>query len=261
MRPLSLVHKEGTPVITMAVQPPSIVNKPYRLAEIIKETPDVDTFRFKSADGSKLAFDPGMFVMLTWIGDGTVQKITRAFSVASAPNSDELEFEIHMIHGRLTSKLEEAKVGDMYTVTGPYGQFRFIPKEDKKVLFIAGGTGLAPFMSMLRELRINSYDNDVALLYSVRYPDEIIRKGELEELDASLNLKTTICVTRPTEPRSEGWTGETGHVSPEMIKKHVPDFMDRTAYICGPLGFVKAVQDSLTQINVPKDKVKADVWG
>ncbi len=253
--------RSSAPVITMAVQPPSIVNKPYRLAEIIKETPDVDTFRFKSEDGSKLAFDPGMFVMLTWPGKGTEQKITRAFSIASAPNSDELEFEIHMIHGRFTSKLDSAKVGDIYTVTGPYGQFRFVPKEDRKVLFIAGGTGLAPFMSMLRELRINGYDNDVVLLYSVRYPDEIIRKDELKELEAALKLKMVICVTRPTEERSAGWIGETGHVSAEMVKKHAPDFMDRTAYICGPLGFVKAVQDVLTQLNVPKEKVKADVWG
>jgi len=243
----------------MAPVPPAIVQKPYVISEIIHETPDVDIIRFRASDGTKLAFDPGMFVMITYSNPDTKEKIARAFSIASAPNYDTLEFFVHMIHGRFTSHLDTAKVGDVYYMTGPYGQFRFVPSEDKKVLFIAGGTGLAPMMSMLRYINDLHSDNDVVLIYSVRFPNEIIRKQELEDLSKSIKLSTVVTVTRPQE--GDGWTGETGHISTDMVKKYAPDFMERKVFICGPLNFTKAMHDVCTAIGISEDKIKADVWG
>ncbi|MCL4390577.1 FAD-binding oxidoreductase [Candidatus Marsarchaeota archaeon] len=237
----------------------SINQKPYVLTEILKDTPDVDVFRYKAQDGSTLSFDPGMFVMLTYVDKSTNEKITRAFSIASAPNSETIDFFIHMVHGRLTSKLEDAKVGDVYYMTGPYGQFRFIPSQDKKVLFIAGGTGLAPFMSMLKEIDAHKSGTDIVLLYSVRFPNEIIRKTELEDLRRRLGMNMVVTVTRPQE--NDGWTGEKGHIDSNMVAKYVKDLNDRTVYICGPLEFVKAMKNALTALNVDQSKVKADVWG
>jgi NAD(P)H-flavin reductase len=164
-----------------------------------------------------------------------------------------------MIHGRITSKLENAKVGDIYYITGPHGQFKFIPNQDRKVLFIAGGTGLAPFMSMLKQISIMKLGTDVILLYSVRFPNEIIRKGELAALEKGINMKMVITVTRPQE--NDGWNGEKGHIDPEMIERHVDDISERTVYICGPLPFVKAMKETLSALGVGNVKVKADVWG
>ncbi len=236
-----------------------INQKPYLINEIIKATPDVNVFRFKAADNTRVNFDPGMFIMLTHIDPINNEKITRAFSIASAPNAQTIDFYIHMIHGRLTSKMENAKIGDQYYMTGPYGQFRFVPSEDKKVLFIAGGTGLAPFMSMLKQIDTNSHDTDVVLLYSIRFPTEIIMGNELEDIRTRVKMQMAITVTRPEQ--SESWVGERGHISVDMIKKYAPDYKDRTAYICGPLNFVKAMKEALETLNVPNIKIKADVWG
>ncbi|MFP3215407.1 MAG: FAD-binding oxidoreductase [Candidatus Micrarchaeota archaeon] len=235
-----------------------IIKKPYYISEIIKETPDVTIFRFKSADGSVLDFSPGMFIMLYYKAN-TPDEIGRAYSIASAPGSDTIELIISMIHGRLTSKLEEAKVGDIYHISGPYGQFKFDPSKNKKVLFIAGGTGLAPFLSMLRYIKQKNLGIDVALMYSVRYPNEIIRRAELEEFEKSLNMKLVITVTRP-QP-GDNWSGETGHINEDMIKRNVPDFMERDPYICGPLAFTNAMKQALINIGVDVAKIKADVWG
>lgn len=232
--------------------------KPYMLAEIIKETPDVTIFRYRAADNSRLDFEPGMFLMLTYANEKTGEKVTRAFSIASTPNSDTIDFFVHMIHGAITSKLEIANVGDMYYMTGPHGQFK-LSNEDKKVLFIAGGTGLAPFMSMLEYIDSNKLDTDIIMLYSVRRPDEIIRKERLTELASNIHLKTTITVTRPED--TDTWDSEKGHIDAEMVKRHVNDIETRTVYICGPLPFVKAMKDTLTQLNVTQEKIKADVWG
>jgi Na+-transporting NADH:ubiquinone oxidoreductase subunit F len=197
--------------------------------------------------------------MLTYLDNNTNEKITRAFSIASAPKAETIDFYVHMVHGQITTKLENAKVGDTYYISGPHGQFKFIANVDKKVLFIAGGTGLAPFMSMLKHIYNMKLDTDIILLYSIRYPNEIIRKEELEALEKELNMKIVITVTRPAE--NDGWEGEKGHIDSEMIKRHVDDLNERSVYICGPLPFVKAMKESLSSLGVEGVKVKADVWG
>lgn len=246
-------------MVPMSIAQVPFIRKPYTITDVVKETPNVTLFRLESEDKAKMNFSPGMFVMLTYIDPITKTEMARAFSIASAPSQDFLEFYINMIHGEFTSHLDTAKIGDVYYVTGPYGQFRFSPTADGKVLFVAGGTGLAPFMSMLREIRLLSSGNDIVLLYSVRYPDEIIRKDELAELTKQINLKTVVTVTRPRP--DGGWTGQTGHIDAEMIKTYALDLAERVPYICGPLPFVKAVKDALVSLGVPAARIKADVWG
>ncbi|MEM0094800.1 MAG: FAD-binding oxidoreductase [Candidatus Micrarchaeaceae archaeon] len=236
-----------------------INQKPYVIVDIIDATPDVKVFKFKAQDNSTISFDPGMFLMLTYVDKNTNEKITRAFSIASAPNSETVDFYIHMIHGRLTSKMENAKVGDIYYMTGPYGQFKFVPSAEKKVLYLAGGTGLAPFMSMMKYVRALNSGNDIILIYSVRFPNEIIMKDELMQLEKDIGMRMIVTVTRP-QP-GDGWTGETGHIDANMIRKYVNDLSERTAYICGPLPFVKAMKASLAELGLPDAKIKADVWG
>ena len=238
---------------------PEVNQKSYKITEIIKETPEVTIFRFMSEDNQRVSFSPGMFMMITYGNPQATDKITRAFSLASVPDSDTLEFYVSMIHGRFTSKLEAAKVGDEYYMTGPYGQFKFDKEKDTKVVFIAGGTGLAPFMSMLRQIEEQKLSTDVCLIYSVKYPTEIIRKGELEQFKTNIGMKSFITVTRPAA--GDGWTGPTGHIDAAMLNKYIPDAKERTAYICGPLGFVKALKEALAGVGCPEQNVKADVWG
>jgi ferredoxin-NADP reductase len=239
--------------------PVQLQHKQYFISYINKETPDVSLFRFEARDATRIDFRPGMFVMLEYSDESTGTRMDRAYSLASAPQQDFLEFIIGMIHGQFTSHLDTAKVGDAYYVTGPYGQFAFDPEINKKVLFLAGGTGIAPFISMLREIKLRSSDTDVCMLYSVRYPNEIIRKAELEELSRSVRLKFNVTVTRPQT--GDGWTGEKGHICADMIKRLVPDYAQRAPYVCGPLAFAEAIRDALVVIGVPLESIKADIWG
>ncbi len=236
-----------------------ITNKPYVLAEVRKLTPLVSSFTFRAQDGSELDFVPGMFAMLQYVDPVTGEKIARAFSIANAPPSNTLEFLIALIGGKLTSKLALAKVGDMYAMSAPYGQFKFDINSGSKFLFLAGGTGLAPFLSMLRMVEKNSYRIDSKMLYSVRYPVEVINKEELSEIEQKLGVKTIVTVTRPAE--GDGWTGEKGHVDAEMILREVPDVKDRVSYICGPPEFVKALKAALAALGVPEKNVFAEMWG
>ncbi len=234
---------------------PKINNKEYKVAEIIEESPDVKLYKFRALDNTKLDFDPGMFVMIKY--KDQTQEIARAFSIASEPNSETLDFYIHLINGRFTSKIALAKVGDIYYITGPYGQFKFIPGENKKLMFIAGGTGIAPFISMLRYIITRKLDVDVILFYSVRFSNEIIARSELQEMEKLVNLKTIITVTR----EDTSWNGEHGRITKEMIEKYMPECNERMTYICGPLEFAKAMKNISISCNIPSEKISADIWG
>jgi ferredoxin-NADP reductase len=255
----------------MVVSDPN-VDKKFILTEKIDETPEVLIVRFKSADGHMLQFEPGMFVMIYGI-DKQTKKImaARAFSIASIPDSDEVELFIIKSHPfgnppiMHESFFVNAPIGTEFYLrkdaSGMFanGQFRFDPKINRKVTFIAGGTGLAPFMSMLRMIKEKSMNCDVVLMYSIKYPTEIIRKQELEQLVSELHGNMVVSVTRP-QP-GDGWKGQTGHIDANMLINCVPDIKSRANYVCGPLAFVKAIKDALISLGVPQNEIKADVWG
>ncbi len=241
-----------------------VLERKYAVSEKIDETNEVLVIGMKPEDGKPNAFDPGMFMMISGIDKQTGEKhVARAMSIASDPSSVNIEFFViksptHGEHqGR--SHFNDIEINDPFVLRGPNGQFRFDPNKDKKVLFVAGGTGLAPFMSMLRHMRVINSDTDVIMLYSIKYPTEIIKKQELADLATKLKLKATVTVTRPAQ--GDGWTGQTGHVDSAMIQKYAPDLNERMTYVCGPLPFVKAVKDALAALNVPTNRISADVWG
>ncbi len=240
-----------------------IIEKKYTISEKIDETPEVLIVRFKPEDGLPVVFDPGMFEMISGVDDTGKKYVARAFSIASDPLSPEMEFFIikEPTHGEHIGKshFADAKIGDPFMLKGPNGQFRFDPNKDSKVLFIAGGTGVAPFMSMLRHMKAIDKKCDVEMLYSIKFPTEIIRKPELDELTKQLGLRLTVTVTRPAP--GDGWTGQTGHIDANMIQKYAADVKARMCYVCGPLPFVKAVKDALTALGLPPERVSADVWG
>ncbi len=235
-----------------------IIRKPYVLSEMEKTTPEVTTFRFRAEDNSRIDFVPGMFAMLFYKNQATGEEIGRAFSIANSPSANYLEFFIALINGRMTSKLAAAKVGDTYYVSAPYGQFKF-DQGDKKLLFLAGGTGIAPFFSMLRLTKENKTEVDCAMIYSTKYSNDIIMKDELTSLTESLGAKLVITITRPAEGEKVPY--ETGHVDAQMILRHVADAKERVSYICGPPAFVKAMKDALISLGAPESNIKAEMWG
>ncbi|MCL4363027.1 hypothetical protein M1439_01095 [Candidatus Marsarchaeota archaeon] len=232
----------------------------YELSESFSGTPEVQIVRMKPVNQKPMNFDPGMFAMISGVEKDTGKLlVARAFSIASEPNSQDLEFFVVKEHGGHASYLTISKPGDRYYVVGPHGQFKYVPQEDSKVLFVAGGTGLAPFMSMIRHIKNTNAKIDAMLLYSVKFPTEIICREELERTCADLGMPLAVTVTRPQD--GDQWKGETGHINGSMISRHAPDVKDRTTYICGPLAFVKAVKDALAGLDVANEKIKADVWG
>ncbi len=238
------------------------IKRPYRLIDIIQETPTVKTLKFKSEFGEIMDFKPGQFVQIGYSGDGSKIDIQRPYSIGSAPGSETLEFYIEMVGGKLTSILDKAKIGEIYNISQPNGKnFEYSQGYNKKSLFIAAATGIAPFLSMLKYIERNNIHEDIILLYSARTRADIIRGQELIEFNMRGIAKVIITLTRAAEDAE--WKGESGRVDMDKIRKYAPDIAERVAYLCGSNKFNSDMTNLLTSLGLPNDKehIKRDVWG
>lgn len=226
-----------------------------KVTRIVDETKHVKTYYFDV--GETLDFKPGQFVMLSLdVADeqGNTKTVKRAYSIASAPHEKELALTIKIYSdGQLSSKLVNYALGDVFTLTGPYGKFVF---EDPKVpiVFIVGGTGIAPMRSMWRSVLEEGSDSALYLLYSTRLEEEIIYSSELETLKERMSSSVTI--TRP----SDGYTGLTGRIDKAFIEKHVPDPKSCMFYICGAPSMVKDMKVTLAALEVDAEQIFHEAW-
>lgn len=222
----------------------------YKISEIKKLTNDVKVIQLFPKNTSIPKFIAGQFVFLHLLIDGkSVEK--RPYSIASAPETKNLEFCIKMINGKMTTELDKLKIGDIIGVDGPYGGFGFT--FPKKAAFVAGGTGIAPIMSMLRSVKS---DLDGVLFYTAKTKDTILYKKELEEFSKKFpKFKIVITLTQ------EKWEGEMGRINQDLIKKYLPDCSDYDWWMCGPLELLKNTKDAIISLGANIKRLKMEGWG
>ncbi len=196
----------------------------------------------KAKDGA-VAFEPGQFMELTIPGTDT----SRAYSLSNAPNWDgTLEFLIRLQpDGKFSTWLKDAaKVGDEIKARGPQGSLVLKAGSLNPRWFVAGGTGLAPALSMLRQMAAFGEMNDARLYLGVNSEDDLFGQAQLDELKTLLpGLGMDICVWRA----SDDWTGFSG-TPVDALKRDLDDDMAKglqpEIYICGPPGMVDAADQA-----------------
>jgi ferredoxin-NADP reductase len=187
------------------------------------------------------------------------QKIVRSWTISSSPSMffDKTLFTITVKRkeGGLASTWihEHMKRGITWKLLGIEGDFScLLDKVPSKILMIAGGIGITPLMSMLRDLNRKNLKTDVLLLYSVQSPKEIVFQKELIQMESSnLKIYTTITQLQP----QEHWNGLTGRISKEMINSISPDLLNREIYMCGPEGFMQHIRRCLSDLQFPIEKL------
>lgn len=190
------------------------------------------------AHGRAAEFVPGQFMELTLPGTS----ITRAYSLANTPNWDgTLEFLIRLHpQGAFSSYLKDsAKIGDLLLVKGPQGSFTADEASQSPRWFVAGGTGVAPMLSMLRQMREVGDVRDCRLYFGVNKEEELFALDVLEELSATLTrLNATICVWKP----ETNWSGFVGTPA-EALTVALADGATRPdIYVCGPPALIEATE-------------------
>ena len=177
--------------------------------------PDVDIFKIKPTDGEFFSFVAGQYATLGLeVGD---EFIARAYSIASSPYTrDYLEFYINVIReGQLTPALFDLCVGDEVYYMGPKGLFTLAKTTKRNLLFVATGTGLAPYVSMLRTLRADQcagkpHAKIITLVHGVRYSQDLGYRGELEVLTREEAFDFLYLPTVSRADQDQSWTPDLG---------------------------------------------------
>jgi len=226
-------------------------NKRYTVSEIIKESNNIITIRFKPINGKVFDYQPGQF-LYTRIKNNEIPQDEHPFTISSSPLQKGYVSITAKQLGDFTGKLDSAKVGDSAYIDGAFGAFSYLKRPaNKKICFIAGGIGITPFLSMLRYMNAVNQDNKVILLWGARDLSEVICKNELEEYSARLKNFQFI----PVLSNDNTYTGEKGFIGTELITKYVADFKDYDFYICGPPIMLDIQIKNLKSLGVSKNNI------
>lgn len=193
----------------------------------------------------QLAFLPGQYVNIEIPGsdDGRGNPVTRSYSFANGPHEDRLIFLIKLTPGGAMSSYltDRAARGEPIAFTGPHGSF-FLREADRPVLLLAGGTGLAPILSMLRKLHSDNSDRTVHLIYGVSTDVDLVAVDEIEWFVGKLpGFTWDHCVSDPASSAPNK-----GYVMSLIGPGHLNDG-NVAIYLCGPPPMVESVRQHVTQ--------------
>ena len=218
-----------------------------------KLAPVISLFTIYIQD-KNLSFAPGQFMMLSMTQD---RGLARAFSICSSPGKkNELEFCMKINpNSVLSEKLEQSPIKTKVYLKGPFGMFSLQPTT-KELVFIAGGTGIAPIRSMLQTVLQQNIQNRVWLFYRFKTPEEYLFKEELESLaQQHQNFKLVLSVSNPTPE----WRQETERVQ-SVIAKYIKDPSKVECYICGPPSMVKDLLEELPDLGFIPASIHREAW-
>ena len=231
-----------------------------RVSRIIAESPSTKTFRMVPAAGALPPFQAGQYVALHVEVGGV--RTSRPFSIASPPNqTGYYDLTVKRVAGGLVSNhlLDTVREGDRFTASGPDGCFVHNPLlHGDQLVFLAGGSGITPFMSMLREMDDCGLARQITLIYGNRSEDDIIFHDELRDLAARSRRLVYVPVIQAPGP---GYTGEKGLLKADLIAAAAGDLKDAMLYLCGPPGMYDFCLAELERLEVPRRRIRQEMFG
>jgi ferredoxin-NADP reductase len=228
------------------------------VAGLATETPRVTTIAFDVPGWPGQQAGQHVDIRLT-AEDG--YQAERSYSIASAPDGARVELTVVRIDdGEVSPYLTgDLRPGDQIELRGPIGgYFVWAPDEGGPLLLVAGGSGVAPLMAMVRLRAAAGSTVDTRLLVSSRSWEEIIYRDELERLaGGGLTVVHTLTMSQPP-----GWTGYARRVDAEMLAQVGPGPAERPrVYVCGPTPFVEAVAEALVGLGHQPQAIKTERFG
>jgi ferredoxin-NADP reductase len=158
----------------------------------------------------------------------------RTFSIASAPFEDQLRFATRMRDTAFKRSLKKMPLGTVVNMDSAMGSFTLHKNSAKPAVFLAGGIGITPFSSIVRQADHDHAPHKLYLFYSNRRPEDAPFVEVLQNLEKT-NPNFRFIPTMTDMPRSEEtWNGETGRINPEMLSKYLNDLRGPIYYIAGP---------------------------
>jgi len=221
----------------------------FKVVSVVPETHDTFTVAMEAEDGRPLCHCPGQFMFLKLDRPGRPSE-EHPFTISSSPGSHGPLSVTVKKSGDFTNTIDRTRPGDRARIEAPYGRFSFVHHDPKSFLFIAGGVGITPVMSMIRCLADAGDERPVLLIYGNKTEGDIIFRRELADLPAGVRVVHVL-----SEPR-EGWPGLKGYVTRAVIEQNARDVLgDADVYLCGPPPMMDAVIRSLRDLGVPPGRI------
>jgi len=229
------------------------------VAEVVSNehvTHDMRHLVLRLVEPQDIAYWPGQYIDITIPGTDE----TRSFSMAntSSKESGQLEFVIRVYPGgRFSEYLDsQVAVGDRLEVVGPFGVFTLRDGRDSDLVFVGGGAGMAPILSVLRSLAERGSTRKATYYYGARTQRDLCFEKELYALSEQLPNFTFVPALSEAAP-DEDWDGEVGLIT-DVVKRHETDLSDTDSYVCGPPPMVEAAMDVLTTLGAPEKHIYFD---
>ncbi len=239
------------------VRPWGLSRHPYRVTAVRPERGRSWTVVLEPDGGAPLRFRPGQFAWLS-LGSSPFRAREHPFSFSgSAADPRQLQFTIKEL-GDFTRTIKDVTPGTIAYVDGPHGVFStdFFPDRPGFV-FIAGGVGMAPMMSMLRTLADRGERRPLLLINGSRSREDVLFREEVEALSGRLNLSVFNVLQEPPP----GWTGGTGVLSEDVIGPVIaPHAAASVFFLCGPKPMADSVQRTLRNRGVPLRRIQTELF-
>lgn len=227
------------------------------VTKIVEETKNVKSFYLKRKEGETLPnFEAGSYITLEIKINDRIYK--RPYSISSNPkNTQEYRITIKKVPDGLVSThvYDNCKVGDVFTISGPLGNFHYNKiRDEKDVIFLCGGTGITPILPMIYELLENQKVNSILLYYGNQKKEDILWETNLEELQTKYsNFKVKFLLT---EEEIENYIY--GNITEEILKKE--NLNGKSFFVCGPLEMYKSLNEIFKKLDIPNKYIRHEIY-
>lgn len=239
------------------------------VSEIIQRAEDCKTYTLvadKEKNTNDIAyFSAGKYLTVFATVEG--MNITRAYSISSSPKdalNDKYELTIKLVEGGLMSRyiLDNWDIGTKVEVSAPEGHFDYQPLRDaRKVICIAGGSGITPFISMANAIADGDEDFEMTLLYGSRNKDAILFKDELDMIADKCEKVKVVHVLSDKDTDISGDGFESGFITSDLIKKYAPENAEYSIFICGPQQMYDFLNKELAKLGLEKKYIRHEMFG
>lgn len=212
-------------------------------------------FHFTKPEG--FTFEAGQSIDLFLIDppETDAEGNKRAYSLASSPEETVLTIATRMRDTAFKRVLGSLPAGSPLELDGPFGSMTLHRNAAKPAVFLAGGIGITPFYSMVKDAAHRELPHSITLLYSNRTLQDAAFHQEIQDL-AQTYTQLAYVPTLTDTAHSGSWNGETGYISAEMLKRYVPDTANAIFYMAGPLPFVQAMKTVIADAGGDPDNIR-----
>jgi ferredoxin-NADP reductase len=219
------------------------------------------TMAFQFAKPTNFVFKAGQYIDLIVSGSqpqlGPSDGMTHTFSIASSPFDKELVVATRMRNTVFKQTISSLPIGSRARIEGPMGSFTLHNNTARPAVFLAGGIGIAPFLSMLSYATEEKLRHPIVLFYANRYLEDAAFIDALWKLERA-NPRFRFVPTLTRVANNKGWKGKTGRISSEMLVTHVGILRGPIYYIAGPPTMVAAARRTLNEAGVDEDDIRTE---